>query len=131
MNPMIGAAAMSLSSFTVCMNALRLNLFRLRDASKDKPLKAANIPTEMTQNIRDAQRKERKQTMTKTVKIQGMMCMHCEAAVKKALEALPFVAEAQASHESGTAVLTLSGDFDEAAVKAAVEAKDYTYLGVA
>ena len=69
--------------------------------------------------------------MTKTVKIQGMMCMHCEAAVKKALEALPFVAEAQASHESGTAVLTLSGDFDEAAVKAAVEAKDYTYLGVA
>ena len=68
--------------------------------------------------------------MKKTVKIQGMMCGHCEATVKKALEALPFVEEAAVSHDAGTAVLTLSGDFDEAAVKAAVESKDFTFAGV-
>ena len=130
MNPMIGAAAMSLSSFTVCMNALRLNLFRLRDPSKDKPLKAANIPSDITITISEQIRKEREKHMKKTVKIQGMMCGHCEATVKKALEALPFVEEAVVSHDAGTAVLTLSGDFDEAAVKAAVEAKDFTFAGV-
>jgi len=68
--------------------------------------------------------------MTKTVKIQGMMCGHCEATVKKALEALPFVQEAVVSHDTGTAVLTLSGEMDEAAVKAAVEEKDFTFAGV-
>ena len=99
MSPMIGAAAMSLSSFTVCMNALRLNLFRLRDPAKDKPLKAANIPLTITEEIRGEREKERKKTMTKTVKIKGMMCGHCEATVKKALEALPFVAEAVVSHD--------------------------------
>ena len=130
MSPMIGAAAMSLSSFTVCMNALRLNLFRLRDPAKDKPLKAANIPLTITEEIRGEREKERKQTMTKTVKIKGMMCGHCEATVKKALEALPFVAEAVVSIDSGTAVLTLNGDLDEAAVKAAVEAKDFTFEGI-
>ena len=130
MNPMIGAAAMSLSSFTVCMNALRLNLFRLRDPAKDKPLKAANIPLTITEEINEERKKERNKTMTKTVKIKGMMCGHCAANVKKALEALPFVAEAAVSHEAGTAVLTLSGDLDEAAVKAAVEAKDYTFEGI-
>ena len=130
MSPMIGAAAMSLSSFTVCMNALRLNLFRLRDPAKDKPLKAANIPLTITEKIRGEREKERKQTMTKTVKIKGMMCGHCEATVKKALEALPFVAEAVVSIDSGTAVLTLNGDLDEAAVKAAVEAKDFTFEGI-
>ena len=67
--------------------------------------------------------------MEKTVKIKGMMCEHCEATVKKALEALPFVESAVTSHENGTAVMTLCGDFDEAAVKAAVEAKDYEYVG--
>ncbi len=130
MNPMIGAAAMSLSSFTVCMNALRLNLFRLRDPAKDKPLKAANIPLTITEEISEKRKKERTSTMTKTVKIKGMMCGHCEATVKKALEALPFVAEAVVSHDAGTAVLTLTGDLDEAAVKAAVEAKDFTFEGI-
>ena len=130
MNPMIGAAAMSLSSFTVCMNALRLNLFRLRDPSKDKPLKAANIPLNITETLKQEKEKARKTDMTKTVKIQGMMCGHCEATVKKALEALPFVEAAVVSHEAGTAVLTLNGDLDEGAVKTAVEAKDFTYLGI-
>ena len=130
MNPMIGAAAMSLSSFTVCMNALRLNLFRLRDVSKDKAPGAANIPLNITEKIREKLRKERKQTMKKTVKIQGMMCGHCEASVKKALEALPFVEEAVVSHDAGTAVITLSGEMDEGAVKAAVEARDFTFVGI-
>ena len=130
MSPMIGAAAMSLSSFTVCMNALRLNLFRLRDPAKDKPLKAANIPLTITEEIREEREKERNRTMTKTVKIKGMMCGHCEASVKKAMEALPFVQEAVVSHDAGTAVLTLSGELDEAAVKAAVEAKDFTFEGI-
>ena len=130
MSPMIGAAAMSLSSFTVCMNALRLNLFRLRDPAKDKPLRAANIPLNITESIRGEQKKERNETMKKTVKIQGMMCGHCEATVKKALEALPFVEEAVVSHDAGTAVLTLNGDLDETAVKAAVEAKDFTFAGI-
>ena len=128
MNPMIGAAAMSLSSFTVCMNALRLNLFRLKDPAKDKPLKAANIPLNITETFKEE--KARETGMTKTVKIRGMMCGHCEATMKKALEALPFVEEAAVSHEAGTAVLTLSGDLDEAAVKTAVEAKDFTFLGI-
>ena len=130
MNPMIGAAAMSMSSFTVCMNALRLNLFRLRDPSKDKPLKAANIPLTITEQIKEEQRKERTTDMKKTVKIQGMMCGHCEATMKKALEALPFVESAAVSHDAGTAVLTLNGEMDETAVKNAVEAKDFTFLGI-
>ena len=130
MSPMIGAAAMSLSSFTVCMNALRLNLFRLKDPAKDKPLKAANIPLTITESIKEEQKKERNKTMTKTVKIKGMMCGHCEASVKKALEALPFIAEAAVSHDAGTAVITLAGELDEAAVKAAVEAKDFTFEGI-
>ena len=130
MSPMIGAAAMSLSSFTVCMNALRLNLFRLKDPARDKPLKAVNIPDDLTGRISGEQKKERIGNMTKTVKIKGMMCGHCEASVKKALEALPFIAEAVVSHDTGTAVITLSGEMDEAAVKAAVEAKDFTFEGI-
>ncbi len=110
------------------MNALRLNLFRLRDPSKDKPLKAANIPQNITKNISNEKESETK--MKKTVKIQGMMCGHCEATVKKALEALPFVEEAVVSHDAGTAVLTLSGELDEALVKNAVEAKDFTFVGI-
>ena len=112
------------------MNALRLNLFRLKDPAKDKPLKAANIPLTITESIKEEQKKERNGTMTKTVKIKGMMCGHCEASVKKALEALPFVTEAVVSHEAGTAVITLSGELDEAAVKAAVEAKDFAFEGI-
>ena len=128
MNPMIGAAAMSLSSFTVCMNALRLNLFRIRDVSRDRPLRhrggnAAEAGNRMTNN-------ERRQPMKATVRIEGMMCEHCEATVKKTLEALPFVESAGVSHVSGTAVLTLASALDEEAVKAAVEGKDYTFLGI-
>ena len=129
MNPMIGAAAMSLSSFTVCMNALRLNLFRLRDGRKDKALRTAKPIGNVTETIKEEQ-KGRKTDMTKTVKIQGMMCGHCEASVKKAMEALPFVESAEVSHDAGTAVLTLKGELDEQAVKAAVEAKDFTFAGI-
>jgi len=130
MNPMIGAAAMSLSSFTVCMNALRLNLFQIRDASHDRPVRGnnTNIPALVHP---DADQSERSQTMKITVKIEGMMCSHCEAAVKKALEALPFVESAEVSHVAGTAELTLSGTPDEAAIKAAVEDRDYTFMGMA
>ena len=131
MNPMIGAAAMSLSSFTVCMNALRLNLFKIHDASHDKPGKGLKgDPDAVLAEIQQTIMKERESKMTKTVKVEGMMCGHCAATVKKALENLPFVASAEVSHESGTAVLTLSGDPDEAAVKKAIEDKDYKYIGI-
>ena len=132
MNPMIGAAAMSLSSFTVCMNALRLNLCRIRDTKRDRKLRG-NITDkeEILNTIKEFQKKERKEKMTKTVKITGMMCGHCEATVKKAMEALPFVETAEVSHEKGEALLTLSGEMDEAAVKQAVEDKDFTFVGIA
>jgi len=131
MNPMIGAAAMSLSSFTVCMNALRLNLFKIHDTSGDKPVRGAlTEPLNIQRQQEQEEDSERSSRMQKTVKIEGMMCAHCEASVKKALEALPFVQEAQASHEAGTALITLSGDLDEEAVKKAIEDKDYTYIGI-
>jgi Cu2+-exporting ATPase len=221
MNPMVGAAAMSLSSFTVCMNALRLNLFRLYDPSHDRPLrkapqepehipqapspacegepsaaetcacpvsepqKASEAPQRLTvriggmmcphcekriqkaleglEGVERAQASfeaglaeltvsqsvpeeaiqaavegqdyeyigiERSQTMKETVKIEGMMCQHCAASVKKALEALEGVESAEVSHEAGTAVLTLSREIDDAAVKKAVEDKDYTFAGI-
>ena len=129
MNPMIGAAAMSLSSFTVCMNALRLNLVKIRDASHDRPPRRQKGTIAGTGFIRTAG-KERSKTMKATVRIQGMMCGHCEASIKKAMEALPFVESAEVSHEAGTAVLTLCGAPDEQAVKAAVEGKDFTYVGM-
>ena len=131
MNPMIGAAAMSLSSFTVCMNALRLNLFKLHDSSHDRPRRGQkHINITVPENGGEKQETKRSTTMEKTVKIEGMMCGHCEAAVKKALEQLDFVEEATASHEKGTAVIKLCGDLDEAAVKKAVEDKDYTFVGI-
>lgn len=122
MSPMVGAAAMSLSSFTVCMNALRLNLFKVHDASRDRPLRRKTKPAVRsgdTQIPADTPRKI-------TVHIEGMMCEHCEATVRRALEALPFVDSAEASHTAGTAVVTLSGPADKQALRAAVEAEDYS-----
>lgn len=119
LNPMFGAAAMSLSSFCVVMNALRLNLFHLEDARKDKK-----------RNRHKRKRKEEELTMQKTMKIEGMMCGHCEATVKKTLEAIQGVEEAVVSHETGTAVVTLSGDVSSDILKEAVEAKDYQVLEI-
>ena len=123
MNPMIGAAAMSLSSFTVCMNALRLNLFKLRDPSHDRPRNKhkKEIPNEIFEEKETS-------TMERTLKIEGMMCKHCEARVKKTLEALEGVESAVVSHETGTAVVTGNADFET--MKAAVEAQDYKVLGI-
>ena len=117
LNPMFGAAAMSLSSFCVVSNALRLNLFDLRDGKKDKKIKHSKHSEEVI-------------SMEKTMKIEGMMCGHCEARVKKALEALPEVSEAAVSHENGTAVVTLAAALADEALKKAVEDQDYKVLGI-
>lgn len=116
MSPMVGAAAMSLSSFTVCMNALRLNLCKVHDASQDK-------------KIRKRKKKESKK-MTETVNIKGMMCGHCEASVKKALEKLAGVEEAVVSHTSGTAELTLSAPVEDAAIQKAIEDLDFEFVSI-
>ena len=128
MNPMIGAAAMSLSSFTVCMNALRLNRFRLHDDSHDRRKERSGGDIPAMEDI--LPKRERSKIMEMTVKIEGMMCGHCEANVKKALENLPFVEEAAVSHTEGKAVLKLSGEADEAAIRKAVEDKDYSFVGI-
>ena len=162
LNPMFGAAAMSLSSFCVVTNALRLNLFKMHDASKDHPMrkraeKAANKGGEKAENAgavrvgaedtrsigqtangnetvsKEMQKSENQKnninmegiTMTKTMKIEGMMCGHCEARVKKALEALAGVESAEVSHEKGTAVVSMSADVADDTLKEAVEAQDY------
>ncbi len=117
LNPMFGAAAMSLSSFCVVSNALRLNLFKLHDAGKDKKINRHSKHKEET-------------TMVKTMKIEGMMCGHCEAAVKKALEAIDGVASAEVSHTDGTAVVTLSKPVENAVLRKAVEDKDYTVTDI-
>ena len=135
MNPMIGAAAMSLSSFTVCMNALRLNLFKIHDSSHDKASRnkkeivIPEFPSVKTQACPVLSKAEQT-AETKTVRIEGMMCEHCEHAIKTALEALDFIGTAQASNEAGTAVITLTGPLDEAAVKKAVEDEDYEFIGI-
>ena len=162
LNPMFGAAAMSLSSFCVVTNALRLNLFKMHDASKDHPMrkraeKAANKGGEKAENAgavrmgaedtrsigqtangnetvaKEMQKSENQKnninmegiTMTKTMNIEGMMCGHCEARVKKALEALAGVESAEVSHEKGTAVVSMSADVSDDTLKEAVEAQDY------
>lgn len=134
LNPMWGAAAMSLSSFTVCMNALRLNRFRMQDAGKDRPLRKQatsmeEIEYEMESLLKSNETEEEKK-MTTEVKIKGMMCAHCEAHVKKALEALDGVESAAPDKDAGNAVLTLSKEVSADAVKAAVEDAGYEFLGM-
>ena len=116
LNPMFGAAAMSLSSFCVVSNALRLNFFKLRDPKHDHRRRAKTRPAA--------------QPLVRTMKIEGMMCGHCEATVKRALEALPNVASAEVSHEAGTAVVTLTAPVADETLRQAVEAEDYTVTGI-
>lgn len=132
LNPMFGAAAMSLSSFCVVTNALRLNLFNMHDAKKDKKLKNPAIIKELVDNNKTNHNQENKEigTMKKTMKIEGMMCGHCEATVKKALEGLDGVASAEVSHEAGTAVVELSADVADDVLKKKVEDKDYKVTAI-
>lgn len=116
LNPMFGAAAMSLSSFCVVSNALRLNFFNIRNGAKDKKIKI--------------KQKKENEAMVKTMKIEGMMCGHCEARVKKCLEALPAVAGAEVSHETGTAVVTLNEALDDGVLKKTVEDQDYKVISI-
>ena len=117
LNPMFGAAAMSLSSFCVVTNALRLNLFRMYDASKDK-------------KIKQGKKKSEEKNMKKIITIEGMMCGHCEARVKKCLEAVAGVEEAVVSHEKGTAEVTVSADVTDDVLKKAVEDQDYKVISI-
>jgi len=145
MNPMFGAAAMSLSSFCVVTNALRLNLVKIYDTARDEVYKKKaarkglivkttdntdNSPVNniTSQDINNKRKEDNK--MTKTMNIEGMMCGHCEAAVKKALEALDQVETAEVSHEAGTAVVTLNSKISDDVLKKAVEEKDYTVTGI-
>ena len=134
LNPMWGAAAMSLSSFTVCMNALRLNRFRMHDVGKDRPLRKQATSMEEIENEMESLLKlnetEEEQKMTAEVKIKGMMCQHCEAHVKKALEALDGVESVAPDKDAGNAVLTLSKVVSADAVKTAVEEAGYEFLGM-
>lgn len=129
LNPMFGAAAMSLSSFCVVTNALRLNLARIHDASHDRPRrgrrKAQQEPIQTA-----APEPDESQPKTLTITVEGMMCPHCEATVKKALEALPFVKTAEASHENNAVRVTLSDAPDESAMQSAIEKEGYAYKGV-
>jgi len=119
LNPMFGAAAMSLSSFCVVSNALRLNLFKLRNNRHDH---------KRTNHLNNDIKEE--QTMEKTLEIKGMMCPHCEAAVRTALEAMPQVQAAQVSHESGTAVVTLTAPVEDDTLRRTVEDKGYTVTAI-
>ena len=132
LNPMFGAAAMSLSSFCVVTNALRLNLFNMHDAKKDKKLKNPAIIKELVDNNKTNHNQENKEigTMKKTMKIEGMMCGHCEATVKKALEGLDGVTSAEVSHEAGTAVVEFSADVADDVLKKTVEDKDYKVTAI-
>ena len=120
LNPMFGAAAMSLSSFCVVSNALRLNLLRIHDAKRDRARKPVELPEIDLP----------KPAKTLTMRIEGMMCPHCEATVKRALEAIDGVESAVPSHTAGTAIVTLSGPVEEAALRTAVEEEDYTVLSI-
>ena len=138
LNPMFGAAAMSLSSFCVVSNALRLNLFDLHSAKHDRKPKSAALPAapvqpaaaENTAEPVSAPVVKEDNAMKKTLHVEGMMCGHCEARVKKALEALPAVNEAVVSHEAGTAIVTLNAEVSDADLKKAVEDQDYKVTGI-
>ena len=138
MDPMLGALAMSLSSFCVVTNALRLNVFDMRSADKDVKLKNpvqtdadGKLLSEYTKEREAAERSRKEATMTKTMKIEGMMCEHCEATVKKVLEKIDGVASADVSHKEGTAVVTLSADVADEKLKEAVEDRDYKVVSIA
>lgn len=126
LNPMFGAAAMSLSSFCVVTNALRLNLFSVHDAGRDKRIKNAV----RGDSIQIEKEEKENETMKKTMQIEGMMCGHCEARVKKCLEALPGVTEAVVSHEAGTAVVTSDDQIADEMLKKAVEEQDYKVISI-
>ena len=139
LNPMFGAAAMSLSSFCVVTNALRLNLFKIHDASRDKKIKPASLKPLAETNVNQdgscsaagsCPLEKEENNMTKTLTVEGMMCPHCEAHVKKALEALDGVETATANHEAGTAVVTLSGAVEDDVLKQAVQEAGYTVTGI-
>ena len=135
LNPMFGAAAMSLSSFCVVSNALRLNLFDLHSAKRDHPPKhVPALPAALVQPAAEedttASNQKEETAMKKTLTVEGMMCPHCEARVKKALEALPQVDKAVVSHEAGTAIVTLNAEVDDEVLKKAVEAQDYPVTGI-
>jgi len=138
LNPMFGAAAMSLSSFCVVSNALRLNLFDLHSTKHDRKPKSAALPAapvqpaaaENTAEPASAPVVKEDNAMKKTLHVEGMMCCHCEARVKKALEALPAVDEAVVSHEAGTAIVTLNAEVSDADLKKAVEDQDYKVTGI-
>jgi Cu2+-exporting ATPase len=127
LNPMFAAAAMSLSSFCVITNALRLNFYKLYDGRHDKKIKIKNMKR---RSYETSSEEKEKNDMKKTMKIEGMMCAHCEGRVKKALEALPQVEEAIVSHEAGTAIVTMSEEVGNDVLKQAVEAQDYKVTSV-
>lgn len=129
LNPMMAAGAMALSSVTVCLNALRLNTYKVhKEGGKNE--KDGEISEKTEENKKVTVKTEEEKEMKETVKIRGMMCEHCENTVKKALEALPGVEKAEVSHETGTAVLSLAGEVDEETIRKAVEDKDYEFLGI-
>ncbi len=132
MKPMYGAAAMALSSFFVCMNALRLNLFNMHDASKDKPhgKKTARAAAGTGDTVAEITGMSDSTEIQKTMHIEGMMCEHCEARVRKALEALDGVTGAEVSHEAGTAVVNMTAEIDHQVLKDAVEAEDYQVISI-
>lgn len=143
LNPMFGAAAMSLSSFCVVSNALRLNFFNMHSASKDKKIQSVDVSAVVTPEIQNEPEVQAQAceigemsvkpaaegSMTKTLEIEGMMCGHCEKMVKRCLEKFPQISEAVVSHEAGTAVISMSGDVPEDEIKQAIENAGYEYLG--